>query len=349
MECYHRRGLCDSSFDGMLSEDDAIQTSLAGRYGPRHVYSPTILETYAKCPFEFFLNRVIGLEALPEVEVDLSARDRGTAVHEILSTFYRQWHAAGQTRVGLASMKDATDLIQTIAATELGRHTFQSPLWDATHVQMFGDQHTGPGYLERFLQCEAGEEDSPLMPAGFEVSFGMGATGSDDPASSPEPVELTSSDGDRTISIRGRIDRVDITPDGSFLIYDYKTGLTHPIGKDILAGKALQLPLYLLAYEQISGHHGVGGGYYTIRREVKRDMVLADESVKNLMVSHPRVSPDFAGLLLGSRDYALGYIDGIRNGSFPLPREKECPNPYCDYKRICRFDPYRVFQCMEEN
>jgi ATP-dependent helicase/DNAse subunit B len=348
MECYHRRGLCDSSYDGILSEDAAIRTSLAGRYGPRHVYSPTSLETYARCPFEFFLNRVIRITALPEVEVDLSARDHGTAVHEILNTFSRQWQAAGRARVGLASMQDATDLIQTIAATELGRHTYQSPLWDATRNLLLGDEYAGPGSLERFLQCEAGETDSPLMPAGFEVSFGMGVAGSDDPASSPEPVALTSSDGGRTIFIRGRIDRVDLTPDGSFLIYDYKTGRDHPRGKDVVEGRALQLPLYLLAFETTSGHHGIGGGYYTIRREVKRDMVLADETVKDLMVSRPRVSPDFAGLLQGSRDYALEYVDGIRNGSFPLPREKECPNQYCDYKRICRFDPYRIFSCEEE-
>lgn len=348
MERYHRRGLCDSSYDGILSEDDTILTSLAGRYGPRKVYSPTSLESYGSCPFGFFLNRLIQLEALPEVEVNLSARDRGTVVHEILSTFYRQWRSAGQSRVGLASMQDATDLIQTIAAKELGRHTFQSPLWDATRILMLGDQHAGPGYLERFLQSEAGEEGSPLAPAGFEVSFGMGEAGSDDPASSPGPVELTSSDGDRTIFIRGRIDRIDRTPDGSFLIYDYKTGSKHPIGKDILAGKALQLPLYLLAYEQITGDHGVGGGYYSIRREVKRDIVLADETAKDLMISNPRASPDFDGMLLGSRDYSFDYIEKIRNGSFPLPHEEKCPNPYCDYKRICRFDPYRIFQCREE-
>lgn len=348
MECYHRRGLCDSSYDGILSEDTTILTSLAGRYSPLQVYSPTSLESYGSCPFGFFLNRVIRLEALPEVEVNLSARDRGTVVHEVLSTFYRQWRSTGQTRVGLASMQDATDLIQTIAAQELGRHTFQSPLWDATRILMLGDQHTGPGYLERFLQKEAGEEGSPLMPVGFEVSFGMGETGSDDPASSPEPVELTSSDGERTMFIQGRIDRIDLTPDGSFLIYDYKTGSKIPLIKDIEAGKALQLPLYLLAYEKISGDPGIGGGYYTIRREVKRSIVLANETVKDLMVSRFRAPPDFAGMLQGSRDYAFDYIEKIRNGSFPLPHEEECPNTYCDYKRICRFDPYRIFQCRGE-
>lgn len=347
MERFYRRGLCDSPYDGILS-DEAIREVLAGRYSPDHVYSQTSLETYASCPFEYFLNRVINLKALPEVEPNLSAGDRGTAIHDILSRFYREWRSAGQTRVNPASLVDATDMIIRIATEELDTYSFQSPLWDATRILMLGDRHTGPGYFERFLVHETDESDSPLVPSLFEYSFGMGTTESDDPASSPEPVELVSPDGERKAFIRGRIDRIDLTPDGNFLIYDYKSGAQHPKTKDIEAGTALQLPLYLLAFEKITGNHGIGGGYYTIRREVERSIVLADSAAKNLMISRPRVSKDFAGLIQHSRDCAFAYIDGIRNGIFPLPREEKCPNQYCEFKRICRFDPYRVFEVPEE-
>ena len=68
MEQYYRRGECDSSYDGMLSGDESISAALAGQYGPEHVWSPTSLETYATCPFAYFLNQVIDLQALPEVE-----------------------------------------------------------------------------------------------------------------------------------------------------------------------------------------------------------------------------------------------------------------------------------------
>jgi ATP-dependent helicase/DNAse subunit B len=347
MERYYRRGMCDSPYDGILS-DESIRALLAERYGPEHVYSPTSLETYASCPFEYFLNRVINLNALPEVEPNLSAGDRGTAIHDILSTFYRQWRSTGQTRVNSATLVDATEIIIRIATEELDKYSFQSPLWDATRILMLGDRHTGPGYFERFLVHEMEESDSPLVPSRFEYSFGMGTTASDDPASSPEPVELTSPDGERKAFIRGRIDRIDLTPDGNFLIYDYKSGSQHPKTKDIEAGTALQLPLYLLAFEKITGNHGIGGGYYTIRREVDRSIVLADSVAKDLMISRPRVSKDFAGMIQHSRDCAFAYIDGIRNGSFPLPREEKCPNTYCEFKRICRFDPYRVFEVPEE-
>jgi len=348
MERFYRRGACDSSYDGILSGDESIRAVIAERYGPNHVYSPTSLETYANCPFEYFLNRIIGLEALPEVEPNLSAGDRGTVIHDILSTFYRQWRAAGQTRVSLSSFADATDLILRIAHDVLKKYSFQSPIWDATRIMMLGNRYTGPGYFERFLKSEISEADSPLVPSRFEFSFGMVTEASDDPASSMDPVELAALNGTQKLRIRGRIDRIDITPDGYFLIYDYKSGIRHPKAKDIEAGTALQLPLYLLAFEQISGSNGIGGGYYKIRREVERSIVLADTIAKDLMVSRLRPSADFAGTIRHSLDCAFAYIDGIRSGRYPLPLEEKCPNPYCDFKRICRFNPYRVFQTGEE-
>src|SRR5208337_2231001 len=228
------------------------------------------------------------------------------------------------------------DLILRIATEGLGRYTFSSPLWDATRILMLGDRHTGPGYFERFLASETEESDSPLVPSRFEFAFGMGTDLSDDPTSVPEPVELSSPDGTRKMFIRGRIDRIDLTSEGYFLIYDYKSGAQHPKAKDIEAGTALQLPLYLLAFEKISGNRGIGGGYYMIRREVDRSIVLADSAASDLMISRPRASADFSGMIQRSRDCAFEYINGIRNGQFPLPREEECTNKYCEFRRICR-------------
>ncbi|MCU0632511.1 MAG: PD-(D/E)XK nuclease family protein [Methanolinea sp.] len=347
IERYYRTGFCDSPYDGILSGDEQISAALLERYGPEHVYSPTSLETYAQCPFQFFLRNIVGLEDLPEVEPNLSAADRGTAIHDILSTFYRRWLGSGHSKVGLSSMTEALELMQAIVGEELARYAFRSPLWEATCIQMKGGSHTGPGYLERFLIRESEEEESPLVPSCFEFSFGMEIADSDDPASVKEAVELTGSEGSEHLKIRGRIDRIDLSQDGFFLIYDYKTGLQNPRFKDIEAGKALQLPLYLLAFESISGKRGVAAGYYKIRKEVESRMLLCDETGRALIVSRPKVSPDLTGTLGRSRDFALDYIHRIRKGEFPLPHEEKCPNTYCEFRRICRFDPYRIFECEE--
>ncbi len=348
MEASWRYGSCDSAYDGILTEDPAICAALADRYGPDHVWSATGLETYAACPFSYFQQRVIGLDPLPEVEPDLSPGNRGTVIHAILSEFYRQWRGAGHTTVPPGSLAEATEMILRIARDELKKYPFESPVWDATRILMLGDRHTGPGYFGRFLLSETTEAASPLVPSRFEFSFGMGAEASDDPASVPDPVELASPDGTRKLRIRGRIDRVDIAPDGTFLIYDYKSGTKHPTAKEITGGTALQLPLYLLAFQQVTSSRGIGGGYYTIRREVDRSIVLADPSVQDMMVRRVRPSADFTGTIRHALDCAFTCIAGIRSGRFPLPAGEKCPNPYCAFSRICRFDPYRVLEIPEE-
>jgi len=348
-ERYYRKGTCDSIYEGMLSADETIAATLEERFSPDGVYSATSLETYAQCPFRFFLGNVLRLEDLPDGDQNLSPADRGSAVHDILSTFYRRWLAAGRGNITPASIEAATSLMQEIAREELDRHHFESPLWEATCLQMKGSPHAGPGYLERFLTKEAEAEDSPLVPSHFEFSFGMDPSGTDDPASVQEAVALTSSDGCEKLRIRGRIDRIDISPEGLFLIYDYKTGRGHPKFKDIEEGKALQLPLYLLAFEALSEKRGVAAGYYQIRKEVRRDLLLCDEQARCLVASRTKVTPDIAALITRSCDFAIGYIRRIRAGAFPFPADEHCPNSYCEFRRICRFDPYRVSDLGEES
>lgn len=347
MERFYRHGLPDSSYDGILTGDAAIRALLSEQFGPEHVYSPTSLETYAECPFRFFLKDIAYLRELTEVEPSLSAADRGSMVHGILTTFYRRWHAAGKGKVGPATIPEALDLMQAVIDEERHRHPFESPLWEATGIQMKGCSHTGPGYFERFLQKEAEEETSPLVPTCFEFSFGMKRGSSDDPESVGDAVILQGLEGSEPLRIRGRIDRIDVCPDGFFLIYDYKTGSRHPKLKDIEAGKALQLPLYLHAFEQLSGKRGVAAGYYQVRKEINRNLTLCDETSGNFIISRPKKFQDLPGLLLRSHDFALEYIRRIRNGEFPLPSDEECPNIYCEFRRICRFNPYRVFETGE--
>ncbi|MFN2227295.1 MAG: PD-(D/E)XK nuclease family protein, partial [Anaerolineae bacterium] len=74
-------------WDGAL---DAVAPELAERYGPRHVWSASRLETYATCPFQFFAGSVLGLEPrLPPAE-GYDVRILGTMYHAILEETYRR-------------------------------------------------------------------------------------------------------------------------------------------------------------------------------------------------------------------------------------------------------------------
>ena len=66
----------------------------------------------------------------------------------------------------------------------------------------------------------------------------------------PFTVPITSSDGKRTIKIGGKIDRVDVLPDGTIEIIDYKTSSKIPTQKDV--DQNLQLSFYALAARAFS-------------------------------------------------------------------------------------------------
>ena len=81
------------------------------------------------------------------------------------------------------------------------------------------------------------------------MAFGGTWAGKDEsPHSTDEPLELTV--GGRVVPLRGRIDRLEWEPGGTFRIIDYKTGKNRSKGV-FDGGRALQLALYLLAAAKI--------------------------------------------------------------------------------------------------
>jgi len=346
VENYHRKGGYDSPYDGMLGDDPAVVAALAERFGDGAVFSVTALETYADCPFRFYLERVLGLAPLPPADPDLTAQERGALVHRIAYRFYSGWKCDGNGPVTDACCPDALRRILDAGREEAERFTFETPAWAADKELLLGSPAAGRGLLERFLRHEAEVAASRFVPHAFEVSFGLPvAPGEVDAASVPDPVAVPL--GDATIRLRGRVDRVDVMPDGRFMITDYKTGSSHHRLKDIMAGKALQLPLYLRAVETLTGREGVAGTYYTLRRgEVRNKPVFWDAGLKECFSCFPgsgRSSvEDVREVVKTALDWTQRYLAGIRGGCFP-PRSDAGPCPaYCGFKTVCRFDALRL-------
>lgn len=346
IENYHRKGGYDSPYDGLLAGDPAIIAALAERFGEEAVFSPTALETYADCPFRFYLERVLDLAPLPPADPDLTAQERGGLVHRVAYRFYSGWRLDGNGPVTEASLPEALRRILDAGREEADRFTFESPAWVADREHLLGSPAAGPGLLERFLRHETELAASGLLPQAFEVSFGLPVSpGEVDPVSTADAVAVPL--GGETLRLRGRVDRVDVLPDGRFAITDYKTGTSHPALKDILTGRALQLPLYIRAVETLTGMKGVAGTYYTLKRgEVKNRPVFWDAAMKDCFGCFPgsRQSgvEDVRALVENSLARAKEYLAGIRGGCFP-PRSDagSCPD-YCGFATVCRFDELRL-------
>ncbi|MCC7556046.1 MAG: exodeoxyribonuclease V subunit gamma [Methanoculleus marisnigri] len=346
IENYHRKAGYDSPYDGMLDDDPAILAALAERFGEGAVFSPTALETYADCPFRFYLERVLGLAPLPEADPDLTAQERGSLVHRIAYRFYSGWTCDGNGPVTGACYADALRRILDAGREEADRFTFETPAWAADKEHLLGSPAAGKGVLERFLRHEAEVAASRFVPHAFEVSFGLPLVpGEVDAVSIPDAVAIPL--GEETIRLRGRVDRVDVLTDGRFMITDYKTGSSHPRLRDIEAGKALQLPLYLRAVETLTGREGVAGTYYILRRgEVTNKPVFWDAGLKDCFSCFPgsqRSSvEDVREVVKTTLFWTKRYLAGIRAGRFP-PRPDAGPCPgYCGFKTVCRFDALRL-------
>lgn len=346
IENYHRRAGYDSPYDGMLGDDPTIVAALAERFGDGAVFSPTALETYGDCPFRFYLERVLGLAPLPEADPDLTAQERGALVHRIAYRFYSGWTCDGNGPVTGACYADALRRLLEAGREETDRFAFETPAWVADKEHLLGSPAAGKGLLERFLQHETEVAASRFVPHAFEVSFGLPLVpGEVDAISTPDAVAIPL--GTETIRLRGRVDRVDVLPEGRFIITDYKTGSSHIRLKDIEAGRALQLPLYLLAVERLTGMEGVAGTYYTLRRgEVTNKPVFWDAGLKDCFSCFPASQrssvEDVREVVKTALAWTQRYLSRIRAGCFP-PRSdtRSCP-PYCGFKTVCRFDALRL-------
>ena len=243
-----------TAWDGMLNADGRL--SLAR--GPRSI-SPTRLESYATCPYRYFLQSVLRLEEVEEPETieRLSALNRGSLIHDILDRFLKLHSAEmskGQTQ--RAHLRPELRAIAEELCEEAERRGEGGyPLvWEFDKAGIFED-------LDRWLEIELQEQQSSeLHPHAFEVRFGpswFGAGQTGNEFSVDEPVTVAY-DGN-TLRFHGRIDRIDWNDDGSsFRVIDYKTGRSSTAGKEqFTQGRTLQLPIYLLAAAHALKQHGV--------------------------------------------------------------------------------------------
>ena len=340
IENYHRRSACDSPYDGVLCDDPPAVEVLTRRFGDGAIYSPTALETYADCPFRFYVGEALSLEPLASPDPDLTAREQGSLVHRIAHRFYAGWRQDERGPITDENRAEALRRILVIGREEAEQVSLRSPAWTIQKEFLLGSPLAGPGLLERFIESELRLAASSFSPRVFEFSFGY-------PAGESLPIRLHGG-SEETVLLRGRIDRIDVASDGAFMVIDYKTGSSRPNLKEITAGKALQLPLYIRAVETLTGLSGAAGAYYTLRRgEIRVRPVFWDKDREGHFAGYPvsrrNAVEDVRALVDASLARVEEYLHGIRGGWFPTRQDNDpCPG-YCGFATICRYDALREF------
>ena len=226
-------------YDGVLQGKKAQRELKRLMVDGGWAFSPTSFEQYARCPFAYFLSRVLGVETIDEVDmISVTPAMRGIITHRILARLYEKLGSKGLFPLYSADREVVMNVVDEVVLSELGKAEESEPVGLDVFWELERERIREAVYF--FVDAEL-EEDSPFVPSYFERSFGVGA-GED------VSFELKS----RKIHFRGRIDRLDVSRDASeFRVIDYKTGKLNGKYDGIEGGRHIQLPIYLIAASSI--------------------------------------------------------------------------------------------------
>jgi RecB family exonuclease len=319
-----------TEFDGVLAGAEVID-AIDAWLDESAPLGPRILETYAGCPYRFFLDRLLRVRPIvdPAEVVELSPLDRGSAIHAILERFLLEHtpdDLRSRPRQGLQRRlrEIADEELDEIASRGLGGAPL---LWARSRSEIVDD-------LARWLDLEI-EAPGDFPERGFEVAFGgRWATADESPYSRDEPLSLEI--GGKELRLRGRIDRLEWRPGSAFRIIDYKSGSNRQKGV-FEGGKALQLALYLLAAADLVGidlEHGTAEYSFATRRG---GFTKHELSGSELIASREAL------------DGILGRIvGGVGTGDFHAePDYQRCK--WCDFDVVCDAGRHRQAERKKED
>ena len=357
--------------DGQLST--ATRKCLENRR--QWTYSVTELETYAKCPFQYFANKVLQFSVEEdETEDELSGLEKGSLLHDVLFEFYNNRRNEKRPLIGQCdeeAFRDAETQLNELLnhKAKEQRNDRKEKLIGENNLFWETDIDKLKVALHKWLtaECANGLDTTPRY---FEVNFGQSGEPADSELGCDKPIRICD------VYMKGKIDRIDIGIN-SFNIIDYKTGSSTVRMPEILSGRSLQLPVYLqIAAELLNGQEGArldsaAGLYHKIRLDqCTVELGIGTESEngvaynsyngtdwKPVSARSGQLLEDetFDERLVRVSGYVQQYVDSISKGTFPLitrvetfvdseaegdtpitPRNKTEPCNYCSYKRVCR-------------
>lgn len=228
-------------FDGNLSATDPKPEL-------RVPVSPTRLETWANCPYAYFVHQVLGVEPIedPTTQLRIPPMERGALIHEVLDEFFTeilQRPSHDQPQPGEPWGQHHRELMAKIAEQACARYEARGVV--GRQVFWSRDRARTIATLVRFLDDDHRfRQEAASRPVATELSFGFEETDA-----GPTRIDVP---GHGPLEVHGYIDRVDVADDGAVHVVDYKTGRpdsylglseANPHG----GGTRLQLALYALA------------------------------------------------------------------------------------------------------
>jgi len=293
--------------------------------------SASRLETYAKCSFRYYSQSVL---KLTDPEEDRNVFARGLILHHVLDVLFKK------------SIEDPALLKNVEKMLTFARRETEQAL---RHYAMVFEKNYRHDLevegvwemLKTFLLGEQARlEASVMIPRYFEMGFGV------------SEAEFPSFDVETKqgkIAIRGKIDRIDVSPEGTEgLVMDYKRTATFKPG-DLVLGVQLQLPIYLMAMERFLGLKGVGAELYSVK-EVRRSGFYRKELMN--LAGKKRAGPmtfseeDFIKMAERSLLFIRRFAEDMQAKRITV-KPRVCES-YCAYSSVCRIEKWKLPSMLEE-
>ncbi|HTD52841.1 MAG TPA: PD-(D/E)XK nuclease family protein, partial [Thermoanaerobaculia bacterium] len=304
-----------SAYDGMIGP-------VGDELDPRATLEPisaSRIQTLARCPYAYFLHDVLGVAPPAELESDprqwLDPMSLGSLLHDVFHRFFTEISARGEK----PSVARHAGELEEIAEQFIGIWRERIPPRSAAAFALCRD---AIAVACRTLLREEEEHCGQVTPRYFEVPFGLPRAGLDSGLASAEPVEIALG-ASRHFRLRGRIDRIDEAPDGTFHVWDYKTGSTGSVAEQrgLDGGRQAQYALYAAATEELLTRAGrparvSRSGYFFPGQKGQGQ----------------RIEP---GLDVGETRRVVNVLfDLLAAGAFPhTPKKEDCS--FCDFRVVC--------------
>lgn len=338
-----------SEYDGKIDLAD-LESELGETVG-----SATAFETYAACPYRYFLSRRLHIEPTesPEPELALDALTFGTLIHDVLEKF-ALW------RMGFGSGGDGPETTENTPGRSEQEAWIRGAIAD--RIAVLKDETPGRSdgawrieqsrawlILRQWLRREPKAAEQPDMRQ-IEAEYGFGGSGSPDSTSGPA-VEVRTSSG-KSVKFRGQVDRVDISDDGDrIIVYDYKSGGVSAYSKldsdPVKKGTKLQLPLYSKAVAHKYPEADISASYWFVRESGSNELKPGPQKYQH----------DLAESSLEAAVETI--VEGIDNGVFPArpggsaswgdSNESFENCLFCEYARVCPRSKARLWDAKKNS
>ena len=309
-------------FDGMIRTP-----ARHWRRFSRRGLSPTALELYGRCPFQYFARQVLGLQTLetPETAIGPSPAELGELAHLILKLTYQELIECGYFADN-GSRVTVEPIISAAAQKAFAEYEIKNPIgyplmWETV-------RETLTELIREVVRRDLEElVSSGYVPVDLEI-------GIDDrlPPDWPDPLN--------TLAIHGRLDRIDIDPVGNrmrVVDYKFKFGVKpspedNDLARSALRAQRLQPPLYSLLGHAKRRRDGLADGesqieasfYYIAPRWTDGPLVIKSFNSEELT---GKIGEEI-------RNSIAQLAKGIHSGQFFMQPGEYCP--HCEIAEICR-------------